>query len=100
MAKIAALFLFAALAAGVLAVNPNPTDIKTAADAWAKAKEQERFQQLRVKWEGHFDRGEGTLKPGDPASDFDLKIKGSEQSVRLSSFQGEKAVALVFGSFT
>ncbi len=42
----------------------------------------------------------GRLKPGDPAADFDLKVLHSEKQVRLSSFQGKKPVALVFGSFT
>jgi len=43
---------------------------------------------------------EGNLKVGDPAPDFELKVRGSEQRLRLSDFQGNKPVALVFGSFT
>jgi len=43
---------------------------------------------------------EGRLKTGDPAADFDLKMLHSERRVRLSTFQGQKPVALVFGSFT
>jgi hypothetical protein len=43
---------------------------------------------------------EGTLKAGDPAPDFQLKIRGSSDWLRLSDFHGRKPVALVFGSFT
>ena len=57
-------------------------------------------QSQRDKWTAHFGRGEGKLKPGDVAPDFDLKIKGSEERVRLSDFKEKKAVALVFGSYT
>ena len=37
----------------------------------------------------------GTVPP-----DFNLKRMGSEERVRLSSFKGQKAVALIFGSYT
>ena len=43
---------------------------------------------------------EGTLKQGDIAPDFTLKLLHSEKTVRLSSFRGGKPVALVFGSYT
>ena len=43
---------------------------------------------------------EGNLKVGDPAPDFQLKLRGSDQWLRLSDFQSKKPVALVFGSFT
>jgi len=39
-------------------------------------------------------------KSGDPAPDFELLDVSGEHAVRLSDFQGEKPVALVFGSFT
>ena len=39
--------------------------------------------------------GEGETPP-----DFELKKLGSEDRVRLSSFQGKRPVALVFGSYT
>ena len=32
--------------------------------------------------------------------DFDLKKMGSDERVRLSSFKGQRPVALVFGSYT
>lgn len=43
---------------------------------------------------------QGRLKPGDPAPDFRLKVRGGEQVIQLSSFRGKKPVALVFGSYT
>ena len=43
---------------------------------------------------------QGNLNPGDVAPDFELKIRGADQTLRLSDFQGQTPVALVFGSFT
>lgn len=44
------------------------------------------------------------LAPGDPAFDFELPLLDSSgregETVRLSSFAGKRAVALVFGSYT
>ena len=37
---------------------------------------------------------------GDLAPDFELMDVNGENPIRLSSFQGQKPVALVFGSFT
>ena len=45
-------------------------------------------------------RGPGALQPGDPAPDFRLKRRGSQEWVALSSFKGTRPVALIFGSFT
>ena len=39
-------------------------------------------------------------KVGDEAPDFELCDIHGENPVRLSDFQGDKPVALVFGSFT
>ena len=39
-------------------------------------------------------------KIGDSAPDFDLHDTFGENPVRLSSFEGQKPVALIFGSFT
>ena len=44
--------------------------------------------------------GEGKLRVGDPAPDFELRYKKSEESIQLSSFRGAKPVALIFGSYT
>ncbi len=37
---------------------------------------------------------------GDPPPDFILKRLGSEEWVQLSSFRGQRPVALIFGSYT
>ena len=49
-------------------------------------------------WQKEYD----ALAPrvGDPAPDFTLSDIGGENSLQLSDFQGSKAVALIFGSFT
>jgi hypothetical protein len=47
-----------------------------------------------------------SLAPGEPATDFDLPLLDPEthapsgRMVRLSSFAGDRPVALVFGSYT
>ena len=41
-----------------------------------------------------------TLAVGDEAADFALPLLEGGGTVRLSSFKGKKAVALVFGSYT
>ena len=55
-----------------------------------------RFKEAyeKHKW------GEGKLKVGDLAPDFELKKLGSEERVQLSSFADKKPVALIFGSYT
>ena len=52
---------------------------------------------------GPLDRSrEGALKVGDVAPDFELQRLGGkdEARVKLSSFQGKRPVALIFGSYT
>jgi len=39
-------------------------------------------------------------KVGDVAPDFELSDINGENPVRLTSFRGQKPVALIFGSFT
>lgn len=62
--------------------------------------ETQRFRTLAREYSQKMGRGEGRLKPGDPAPDFRLKRLQSQDKVRLSSFAGQKPVALVFGSYT
>ncbi len=38
--------------------------------------------------------------PGEFPPDFELKLRGSEERVRLSSFKGHRPVGLIFGSYT
>jgi hypothetical protein len=41
------------------------------------------------------------LSEGDPALDFELpRLDRPEEVVRLSTFTGERPVALIFGSYT
>ena len=37
---------------------------------------------------------------GEQPPDFELKLMGTEERVRLSSFKGNRAVGLIFGSYT
>ncbi len=39
-------------------------------------------------------------KAGDFATDFELRDVNGENPIRLSDFQGQKPVALIFGSYT
>jgi hypothetical protein len=49
-------------------------------------------------WQLHYDAH--APRVGDLAPDFELGDVSGEHRVRLSSFRGDKPVALVFGSFT
>jgi len=55
---------------------------------------------LREVVEALIERDETGPNVGELATDFCLKRLGSEERVRLSSFQGQQPVALVFGSYT
>ena len=45
-------------------------------------------------------RDEMGPREGETAVDFTLKRAGSDEHVTLSSFQGKRPVALIFGSYT
>jgi len=50
-------------------------------------------------------RAPDTLRQGQAAPDFELKLldkdgKTSDETVKLSSFEGKKPVVLIFGSYT
>lgn len=66
------------------------------------ALERKKAQKKRAEeFTRKMGRGEGRLKPGDAAVDFDLAYAGGKLGrVRLSDFQTKRPVALVFGSFT
>ena len=55
---------------------------------------------LRKAMEAVVARDEMGPHVGDVPPDFNLKRMGSEDRVRLYSFKGQKAVALIFGSYT
>lgn len=74
----------------LLAIGTLAAQDRKDADRRAVAKEYEK----------KYGRGEGRLKPGDMAPDFNLKTQGKQERVRLSSLRGSRPVALVFGSLT
>ena len=77
---------FAALIFGAIILPGQEPERPHSAKAKAVMKEM-----------GH---GEGKLKPGDFAPDFELRRVRSKKKVRLSAFRGKKPVALIFGSYT
>jgi hypothetical protein len=58
------------------------------------------FKNMRDAREWHKRYDSLAPKAGDIAPDFELRDAGGENPVRLSQFQGQKPVALIFGSFT
>ena len=85
-------------------------------DYWAKRKASSGGQMLaremleaagdgltdvaRQAMKAVVQRDEMGPNAGDVPPDFNLKLMGSEDRVRLSSFKGQKPVALIFGSYT
>jgi len=59
---------------------------------------QERWHAIQVE---QAKREARVPSAGDVAPDFELPVLGDlERTVRLSSFRDERAVALIFGSYT
>ena len=56
--------------------------------------------ELRAPVEAVMERDEMGPKLGEQPPDFFLKSLGSDERVRLSSFQGQRPVAIAFGSYT
>lgn len=54
----------------------------------------------RLPIDSVLERDEMGPKPGELPPDFSLKLKGTEDRVRLSDFRGKEPVALIFGSYT
>ena len=55
---------------------------------------------LEVPLDALFERDETGPNVGESPLDFFLKRRGSTERVQLSSFQGNRPVALAFGSYT
>lgn len=55
-------------------------------------------RQEATTWQRKYDSGAPRL--GDSAPDFELRDIQGEDPIRLSSFRGDKPVALIFGSLT
>lgn len=45
-------------------------------------------------------RRAGDLNVGDKAPDFTLEVAGGTGSIQLASFEGNREVVLIFGSYT
>jgi hypothetical protein len=78
--------------------------------AWLRVRDDPRtfvppgsVPEMRLRrWLGQYwgTSREGALRAGDPAPDFDLPVLHTAERVRLSSWRGQRPVALVFGSYT
>jgi len=66
---------------------------------WESRNAEVSFE-VREAVESVIGRDEMGPKVGQPAVDFDLKMMGSQERVRLSSFKGKRPVPLIFGSYT
>ena len=65
-----------------------------------KSRAGQYSPQLQDVVDAVFRRDEMGPNEGEVPLDFDLKRLGSEERVRLSSFKGQRAVAMAFGSYT
>ena len=59
---------------------------------------QIRYRKIANAWQKKYDAAAPRI--GDKAPDFELKDVDGQNPIRLSSFQNDKPVALVFGSYT
>ena len=57
-----------------------------------------KTRQDATNWQKKYERQSPDV--GNTAPDFELLDRNGENPVRLSDYQGQKPVALVFGSFT
>lgn len=57
-----------------------------------------RYRKDKQVWQTALDKK--APKVGDRALDFELRDSSGANPIRLSDFQGQMPVALVFGSFT
>ncbi len=65
------------------------------------ASRQKTFRKMRATGrEVGYDSKTPAPKPGDLAPDFELRSPDGAVGLQLSSFQGQKPVVLIFGSFT
>lgn len=65
-----------------------------------QAEEEGPKKRNRGKRPARSSRWPDKLQQGQAAPDFTLKTLDGKSTVKLSSFQGQKPVALVFGSYT
>jgi len=62
--------------------------------------DEAELERLTARFRGGRQGGSGGVDEGKPAPDFHLKTVDGKSQVKLSSFAGEKPVALIFGSYT
>ncbi|PKB79312.1 MAG: hypothetical protein BZY88_13955 [SAR202 cluster bacterium Io17-Chloro-G9] len=77
----------------------SSSELFTARDVLESQKEG-LAPQLQAAIDAVIARDELGPAAGQPPPDFNLKLLGSEERVRLSSFRGKRPVALIFGSYT
>lgn len=58
------------------------------------------IKRMMARFRGDRQRGGGGADEEMPAPDFQLKTVDGKSEIKLSSFAGEKPVALIFGSYT
>jgi hypothetical protein len=58
------------------------------------------YGEQAARWRARMGAGEGSLRAGVPAPDFELPAANRDRSYRLSNFAGIRPVALIFGSST
>ncbi len=75
------------------------TPKSTPMEVW-KSRASRYSPKLQDVVDAVFRRDEMGPNEGEAPPDFDLKRLGSEERVRLSSFKGQRAVAMAFGSYT
>ena len=61
-------------------------------------RKHNRYRKQYNVWQEKYDAL--APKPGDMSPDFELFDVSGASHVRLSDYQGQKPVALIFGSFT
>ena len=63
-------------------------------------RDKGNFWKIPARRGGGQPRAMSGVEPGKPAPDFTLKGPEGQRAATLSSFKGEKPVALIFGSYT
>ena len=62
--------------------------------------DQAELRRMSMRFGGGRSASSGGVDEGKPAPDFQLKTVDGKNEVKLSSFEGTKPVALIFGSYT
>ena len=79
--------------------TPQTTPKTTPMKVW-KSRASQYSPKLQEVVNAVFRRDDMGPNEGEAPPEFDLKRLGSEERVRLSSFKGQRTVAMAFGSYT